>query len=285
MEPDGVTSERDAGSADDTSNEVVVEPSVEQVTLDEQTEDILHRSEMITETLPPALVEPEVPNPFVVDDSEDEYDEEEERRYSRESEQRRSLVGEDEGETLDAEHEIALAQSIILESSLNVNAQMPSPSVRSVPEDTAESTAEPSDASRLVYDDQDVEEEDDSEEDDGPPELYLPGLILPTMFLPIPNVRSFAVCMIVHEIPNLNCTQTDPLTSLLTKYIPPEKRPARDVSGDWQHSDFHTLVVSIIVSSTKRQYNQNVELARVDDQQLACTCSYGPRSHCPVQPN
>ncbi|KIP01161.1 hypothetical protein PHLGIDRAFT_123601 [Phlebiopsis gigantea 11061_1 CR5-6] len=44
------------------------------------------------------------------------------------------------------------------------------------------------------------------------------------MFLPIPN--------------------TDPLTSLLTKYIPPERRPTRDVSGDWQHADFHTLVMT-----------------------------------------
>ncbi|KAG5338686.1 hypothetical protein C0989_006654 [Termitomyces sp. Mn162] len=66
----------------------------------------------------------------------------------------------------------------------------------------------------------------DSETDeDEAPDLYLPGLLLPTMFLPIPN--------------------TDPLTILLTKYIyPPEKRPVRDVTGDWQRSDFHTLVAS-----------------------------------------
>ncbi|KAG5723677.1 Tetratricopeptide repeat protein 15 [Termitomyces sp. T112] len=66
----------------------------------------------------------------------------------------------------------------------------------------------------------------DSETDeDEAPDLYLPGLLLPTMFLPIPN--------------------TDPLTILLTKYIyPPEKRPVRDVTGDWQRSDFHTLVMT-----------------------------------------
>ncbi|KIM44714.1 hypothetical protein M413DRAFT_360463 [Hebeloma cylindrosporum] len=46
-----------------------------------------------------------------------------------------------------------------------------------------------------------------------------------TMFLPIPN--------------------TDPLTTLLNKYIyPPEKRPPRDLTGDWQRSDFHTLVMT-----------------------------------------
>ncbi|KAG6891591.1 hypothetical protein C0992_002629 [Termitomyces sp. T32_za158] len=65
----------------------------------------------------------------------------------------------------------------------------------------------------------------DSEDEDEAPDLYLPGLLLPTMFLPIPN--------------------TDPLTILLTKYIyPPEERPVRDVTGDWQRSDFHTLVMT-----------------------------------------
>ncbi|KAH7908934.1 hypothetical protein BJ138DRAFT_1067966 [Hygrophoropsis aurantiaca] len=56
-------------------------------------------------------------------------------------------------------------------------------------------------------------------------DLYLPGLTMPTMFLPIPN--------------------TDPLTSLLTKYIfPPEQRPVRDVTGEWQQTDFHSMVMS-----------------------------------------
>ncbi|KAF6761614.1 hypothetical protein DFP72DRAFT_879134 [Ephemerocybe angulata] len=66
---------------------------------------------------------------------------------------------------------------------------------------------------------------DSEDDDDDAPELYLPGLIIPTMFLPIPN--------------------TDPLTVLLNKYIyPPEIRPVRDVSGEWQNSDFHTLVMT-----------------------------------------
>ncbi|KAG1860691.1 hypothetical protein DFJ58DRAFT_715561 [Suillus subalutaceus] len=57
------------------------------------------------------------------------------------------------------------------------------------------------------------------------PELYLPGLTMPTMFLPIPN--------------------TDPLNILLTKYVSPlEKRPVRDVTGEWQDSDFHSMVMS-----------------------------------------
>ncbi|KAI0061054.1 hypothetical protein BV25DRAFT_830314 [Artomyces pyxidatus] len=45
------------------------------------------------------------------------------------------------------------------------------------------------------------------------------------MFLPIPN--------------------TDPLTTLLTKYISnPEKRPKRDVTGEWARIDFNTLVMT-----------------------------------------
>ncbi|KAJ4481836.1 hypothetical protein C8R41DRAFT_922182 [Lentinula lateritia] len=64
----------------------------------------------------------------------------------------------------------------------------------------------------------------ESEEEDAP-EIYLPGLVLPTMFLPIPN--------------------TDPLTTLLNKYIhPPERRPMRDISGEWQKNNFHTLVLT-----------------------------------------
>ncbi|KAJ2919555.1 hypothetical protein MD484_g859, partial [Candolleomyces efflorescens] len=66
---------------------------------------------------------------------------------------------------------------------------------------------------------------DSDDDEDDIPDLYLPGLVIPTMFLPIPN--------------------TDPLTILLNKYIyPPESRPHRDVTGDWQHSDFHTLVMT-----------------------------------------
>ncbi|KAL4259902.1 Trafficking protein particle complex subunit 12 [Pleurotus pulmonarius] len=65
------------------------------------------------------------------------------------------------------------------------------------------------------------EEVEDQEE---APTISLPALILPTMFLPIPN--------------------TSPLTTLLNKYIPPDKRPVRDLTGEWQRSDFHTLVMT-----------------------------------------
>ncbi|KAK7061051.1 hypothetical protein VNI00_000786 [Paramarasmius palmivorus] len=68
-------------------------------------------------------------------------------------------------------------------------------------------------------------EETIAEEEEEVPELYLPGLVIPTMFLPIPN--------------------TDPLTTLLNKYIyPPDKRPVRDLSGEWQNSNFHAMVMT-----------------------------------------
>ncbi|OBZ74047.1 Trafficking protein particle complex subunit 12 [Grifola frondosa] len=79
----------------------------------------------------------------------------------------------------------------------------------------------PADVNKAVPPPPTVESDEDEEET---PELYLPGLTIPTMFLPIPN--------------------TDPLTTLLNKYISPEKRPARDVTGDWSRSDFHTLVMT-----------------------------------------
>ncbi|KAG6919519.1 hypothetical protein DXG01_005109 [Tephrocybe rancida] len=87
----------------------------------------------------------------------------------------------------------------------------------------------------------------DSETDEEEaPDLYLPGLLLPTMFLPIPN--------------------TDPLTILLTKYIyPPEKRPARDVTGDWQRNDFHTLVMTNSWRALARMAHDRLVTANPED--------------------
>ncbi|KAH9967235.1 hypothetical protein BC827DRAFT_1123148 [Russula dissimulans] len=65
----------------------------------------------------------------------------------------------------------------------------------------------------------------DTESEPEAPAVRLPQLVLPIMFLPIPN--------------------TDPLTSLLTKYISnPERRPQRDLTGEWKRTDFHTLVMT-----------------------------------------
>ncbi|KAH9940845.1 uncharacterized protein BXZ73DRAFT_88548 [Epithele typhae] len=66
----------------------------------------------------------------------------------------------------------------------------------------------------------------DDEDEEDTPELYLPGLTLPTMFLPIPN--------------------TDPLSTLLNKYISPELRPPRSLTGDYARSggEIHPLVMT-----------------------------------------
>ncbi|KAJ7281467.1 hypothetical protein C8J57DRAFT_1297707 [Mycena rebaudengoi] len=124
-------------------------------------------------TSPPTVyVEPEVPDPFLID-SDDEDSGEENAPTPTESRQ-----------------EISLAPV------------PPSPSLQSPNRNKAVPPPPTS----------------DSDEEEAP-ELYLPGLCIPTMFLPIPN--------------------TDPLTTLLNKYIhPPDKRPVRDLNGEWQRTDF-----------------------------------------------
>ncbi|KAF8582743.1 hypothetical protein K439DRAFT_1647465 [Ramaria rubella] len=67
--------------------------------------------------------------------------------------------------------------------------------------------------------------ESDDEVQGNVPALYLPGLVVAGLFLPIPN--------------------TDPLLTLLTKYVPdPGRRPPRSNASEWQNKDFHTLVMS-----------------------------------------
>ncbi|TCD71852.1 hypothetical protein EIP91_003195 [Steccherinum ochraceum] len=172
-----------------------------------------------TPSAPPVLEEPEVPDPFLVDDPEDPElsEEEEEQRDPSPS------ADEDEDDSTPAD-EIALAQSVVelpppvtpatalssteahpLASPLQVNKPMPPT--------PAPAAAVPSSAASSS-----------SEEEDDPPALYISGLTIPTMFLPIPN--------------------TDALSTLLAKYIPPEQRPRRDTTGEWQRSDYHTLVMT-----------------------------------------
>lgn len=152
-----------------------------------------HLSSQSLPNNPPAVyVEPEVPDPFLIDDEDDPTSDNEEdvRSVADVSELQQTIV---------PDHEISLtseavpSRPAVLPS--NLNKDVPPPPLSSSESD-----------------------------EDQTPDLYFPGLILPTMFLPIPN--------------------TDPLTALLTKYIPPEKRPVRDITGDWQHSDFHTLVIT-----------------------------------------
>jgi hypothetical protein len=121
---------------------------------------------------PSQVLEPEVPDPFIIEGSEGALSE-----------------GEDDAEAASpggesippADEEIALAQSAVLTPSEpplmpspNVNKDVPPP-----PASDAESEA---------------------------PELYLPGLTMPTMFLPIPNVRlslSYTLTWWFHRRPPL----------------------------------------------------------------------------------
>ncbi|KAF7356537.1 Trafficking protein particle complex subunit 12 [Mycena venus] len=137
----------------------------------------------------PVYIEPEVPDPFLIDDSDDS--------------------DEDTGVTpTESQHTIAPAAD---EVPLAPTPASPNPFGSPLQSPNRNKDVPPPPQS-------------DSDEEDAP-ELYLPGLCIPTMFLPIPN--------------------TDPLTTLLNKYIhPPDKRPVRDLSGEWQRSDFHTLVMS-----------------------------------------
>ncbi|KAJ6619835.1 hypothetical protein B0H10DRAFT_2163687 [Mycena sp. CBHHK59/15] len=144
-------------------------------------------------TSPPTVyIEPEVPDPFLIDDEEDS--------------------DEDSGVTpTDSQHTIALAQEVPLAPAL------PTPSS---PNPATGSSLQSPNRNKDVP----PPPPSDSDEEEAP-ELYLPGLCIPTMFLPIPN--------------------TDPLTTLLNKYIhPPDKRPVRDLNGEWQRTDFHMLVMT-----------------------------------------
>ncbi|CDO69636.1 hypothetical protein BN946_scf184851.g24 [Trametes cinnabarina] len=89
--------------------------------------------------------------------------------------------------------------------------------------------------------------DDDEEDEEDVPELYLPGLTLPTMFLPIPN--------------------TDPLSTLLTKYTPPEKRPPRDLTGDYSRAggDLHTMIMTNSWRAIARQARDRIVEADPED--------------------
>jgi hypothetical protein len=98
---------------------------------------------------PPEPAEPEGPNPFLVDDPEDQ------------------LLDEDLGENVDTvpTDEISVIQpstptTPVSPLAPNVNKEVPPPPPP-----------------------------DSDEDSDDAPDLYLPGLVLPAMFLPIPNVR------------------------------------------------------------------------------------------------
>lgn len=60
--------------------------------------------------------------------------------------------------------------------------------------------------------------------------------------------------------------KTDPLTTLLAKYIAPDHRPARDISGAWENEEFDTLVVRTIPSERLLQLQNTRPPPRVGNE-------------------
>jgi hypothetical protein len=72
-------------------------------------------------------------------------------------------------------------------------------------------------------------------------EIVIEGLNHPNLFLPIPTV-SMGSLILSHQVNRVR-TQTDPLNALLSKYIPTEARPHRDLVGRYEEQTLETLVV------------------------------------------
>ncbi|KAJ7116057.1 hypothetical protein C8R44DRAFT_675622 [Mycena epipterygia] len=176
----------------------------------EETDPALASEPMFTSP-PTVYIEPEVPDPFLIDDD-DESDEE-------------------SGPTpTESQHIIAPAHDVPLAPVAAPSSPNPFGSPLQSPNRNKDVPPPP---------------QSDSDEEEAP-ELYLPGLCIPTMFLPIPN--------------------TDPLTTLLNKYIhPPDKRPVRDLNGDWQRTDFHTLVMSNSWRSLARMARDRIVTSDPED--------------------
>lgn len=149
-----------------------------------------YESEMVSETPPSMLVEPEVPDPFIVDDGEDDSDSDSNSNGEGAGAGDEDSISGEDGGTPAAADEIALAQSIIIEPPQQpVGEPSTVPDALQGPPSTSlldvNKTVPPTPPTPQTISDDDEEEE--------PPELYLPGLILPTMFLPIPNVRFYCL--------------------------------------------------------------------------------------------
>lgn len=132
-------------------------------------DDSVDRPSQLLQTLPedvredlgvhPQELEAEVPDPFIVESSEDALSEGEHASSDMEA------VSPDSESVSPADEEIALAQSALVSPS-EVPPSIPLPNVN-----------------------KDVPPPPPSDAESEAPELYLPGLTMPTMFLPIPNVR------------------------------------------------------------------------------------------------
>ncbi|KAG6833005.1 hypothetical protein H0H87_012591 [Tephrocybe sp. NHM501043] len=215
------------------TSEPVVDDSAELAAPSDSAEQITPRVAAFPEEAATALsfstiyVEPDVPDPFLIDD-ESSSEEEEDEELAEADVDDSEPSGQSTATPTPSEILLTLPPAPLLSDSELPKMQpvsLPSPDVnKDIP-------PPPTDT--------------DTDEDEAP-DLYLPGLLLPTMFLPIPN--------------------TDPLTILLTKYIyPPEKRPVRDVTGDWKRNDFHALIMTNSWRALARMARDQLVTANPED--------------------
>jgi hypothetical protein len=155
---DSIAGDSSLGRADDMGSSIVhsVNESHSSVPtgIIEESRSMSPSAEVPMFTSPPAAyIEPEVPDPFLVDDSASDDDDGRPSPHVSASQQ-----------TIMPADEVILSQS---PSSSTASTQLSPNRNKAVPPPPSESDPE----------------------DEEAPELYLPGLVIPTMFLPIPNVR------------------------------------------------------------------------------------------------
>ncbi|ELU44285.1 hypothetical protein AG1IA_01692 [Rhizoctonia solani AG-1 IA] len=88
-------------------------------------------------------------------------------------------------------------------------------------------------------------------------EIVIEGLNHPTLFLPLPT--------------------TDPLNALLSKHIPAEARPHRDLVGRYEEQTLETLVVCSMIFP---KHGSLLMAGHSDVKQLACIGANGERPNC-----
>jgi hypothetical protein len=127
-----------------------------------QEEPPLNPHEQDPSVISPTFIEPETPDPFLVDDEGDSLSEEEAAEENTSSDANsHQVVSPSEAVPLD------------LPSLPEISTPRPQPLVPNLQKDVPPPPSE----------------EEEEEEEEYVPELYVPALIVPTMFLPIPNVR------------------------------------------------------------------------------------------------
>lgn len=119
-------------------------------------------SEPVSSSPPTVYVEPEVPDPFLIDDEESDFSDEEADSPPAITQSQLTITPPPQETAIPA-----LMSSLPSEPATPHSLSLPSPNLnKAVPPPPSE-----------------------SETDEEAPDLYLPGLLIPTMFLPIPNVR------------------------------------------------------------------------------------------------